>query len=134
MSMTDPIADMLTQIRNAVRSRHEGIELPWSRVKEKIARVLMEEGYLADVKKVKAKESGEERLRIQLRFDKQNNPIISGLKRVSRPSQRVYVGVQEITPIRKGLGIHVLSTPKGIMVDREALKAKVGGEILCSVW
>lgn len=134
MAMTDPIADMLTQIRNAARARHRGVEIPWSRVKEEIARVLVQEGYLHEVKKVKAKESGGDRLRIELRFDKQNNPIISGIKRVSRPSQRVYVGVEEITPIRKGLGIHVLSTPRGIMVDREALRAKVGGEILCSVW
>ena len=77
--------------------------------------------------------AGEE-LRIQLKFDKNNNPVISGLKRVSRPSLRIYVGVKEIPPIRKGLGINILSTPQGILVDREAQKTRIGGELICSVW
>lgn len=134
MGMTDPIADMLTRIRNAARARHESVEVPWSRVKEEILKVLVKEGYLQEFKKVKVKERAGEDLHIQLKFDKANRPVISGLKRVSRPSMRVYVGFQEIPPIRKGLGINVLSTPKGVLVDREALKAKVGGELICSVW
>ena len=134
MGMTDPIADLLTRIRNASRAHHEFVEVPWSRTKESIARVLVDEGYLREVKKVQVKDKAGGELRIQLKFDKENNPIILGLKRVSRPSLRVYVGAREIPPVRKGLGINILSTPKGILVDREAKTAKVGGELLCSIW
>jgi small subunit ribosomal protein S8 len=134
MGMTDPIADMLTRIRNAARARHESVDIPWSRIKESIARVLVEEGYLQEVKKVKAKNAPGEELRIQLKFDKEKNPVISRLERVSRPSLRVYVRAEDIPPVRKGLGINVLSTPKGILGDREAKKANVGGELICSVW
>lgn len=134
MTMTDPIADMLTRIRNAVRARHESVDVPWSRVKERIARILVEEGYLGDIKRVKSKTWPGDDLHIQVRFDKNRRPVVSGLKRVSRPSMRVYVGVTKIPPIRKGLGINILSTPKGILVDREAQKARVGGELICSVW
>ena len=134
MGMTDPIADMLTRIRNAGRAHHESVDIHWSRIKESIARVLVAEGYLHEVKKVKAKEAPGEELRIQLRFDKEKNPVISRLKRVSRPSLRVYVSAGDIPPVRRGLGINVLSTPKGILVDRDAKKANVGGELICSVW
>lgn len=134
MSMTDPIADLLTRVRNASRARHQKVAVPWSRLKENIVKILIEEGYLKESKKVKAAEGGGEDLVIQLKFDRENRPIISGLKRVSSPGRRVYVGAQGITPVRKGLGIHILSTPKGILVDREAQKANVGGELLCSVW
>ena len=134
MGMTDPIADMLTRIRNASRARHESVQVPWSRIKEAITRVLVEEGYLQEVKRVRAKNRAGEELRITLRFDKANKPVISGLRRVSRPSLRVYVRAKEIAPIRKGLGISILSTPKGILVDRQAQKAKMGGELICSVW
>lgn len=134
MGMTDPVADMLTRIRNAARARHESVEMPASRVKETIARLLVEEGYLQEVKKVKAKDKAGEILRIQLKFDQQNNPIILGLRRVSRPGRRVYVGTREILLVRKGLGINILSTSHGIMVDRRALKANLGGELICSVW
>jgi len=134
MSMTDPIADLLTRVRNATRARHQKVAVPWSRLKESIVKVLIEEGYLKESKKVKAAEGGGEDLVIQLKFDRENRPIITGLKRVSSPGRRVYVGAQGITPVRKGLGIHILSTPKGILVDREAQKANVGGELLCSVW
>ncbi|MCZ6623283.1 MAG: 30S ribosomal protein S8 [Deltaproteobacteria bacterium] len=134
MGMTDPIADMLTRIRNATRARHETVDVPSSRIKESIARVLVEEGYVQEVRRVEANDGPGEKLHIKLKFDKENNPIILGLRRVSRPSLRVYVGAQEIPPVRKGLGINILSTPKGIMVDREAHKARVGGELICSVW
>jgi len=134
MSMTDPIADLLTRVRNAARARHQKVAVPWSRLKESIVKVLIAEGYLKESKKVKAAQGGGEDLVIQLKFDRENRPIISGLKRVSSPGRRVYVGAQGLTPVRKGLGIHILSTPKGILVDREAQKAKVGGELLCSVW
>ena len=134
MGMTDPIADMLTRIRNASRARHQRVAVPWSRVKENIVKVLVEEGYVKEYKKVKAAEGAGEELIIQLKFDRENRPIILGLKRVSRPSLKVYVGAQQLTPIRKGLGINILSTSKGILVDREAQRARVGGEVLCSVW
>jgi small subunit ribosomal protein S8 len=134
MGMTDPIADMLTRIRNASRARHQKVAVPWSRVKENIVKVLIEEGYLKDAKKVKAAQGGGDELLIQLRFDRESRPIIVGIKRVSSPGRRVYVGAHEVPPVRKGLGIQVLSTPKGILADRHAQKAKVGGELLCSVW
>lgn len=134
MGMTDPIADMLTRIRNASRARHQKVSVPWSRVKENVARVLVEEGYLKEQKRVKAAAGWGEELVIQLKFDQENRSIISGVKRVSTPGRRVYVGAKEATPIRKGLGIHILSTPKGILVDRDAQKARVGGELICSVW
>ena len=134
MSMTDPIADLLTRVRNAARARHQKVAVPWSRLKENIVKILIEEGYLKESKKVKAAQGGGDDLVIQLKFDRENRPIISGLKRVSSPGRRVYVGAQGLTPVRKGLGIHILSTPKGILVDREAQKANVCGELLCSVW
>jgi small subunit ribosomal protein S8 len=134
MGMTDPIADMLTRIRNALRAGHDSVEVPCSRLKESLVQVLISEGYLQEVKRVKVKDAAGELLRIHLKFDREKRPVISGLRRVSRPGRRVYVGLDEIAPIRKGLGINVLSTPKGILVDREAKKAKVGGELICSVW
>jgi small subunit ribosomal protein S8 len=134
MGMTDPIADMLTRIRNASRARHQKVVVPWSRVKENIVSILIEEGYLKEQKRVKASQGWGEDLVIQLKFDRENRPIITGMKRISSPGRRVYVGVDEVIPIRKGLGINVLSTPKGILVDRAAQRANVGGELICSVW
>ena len=134
MGMTDPIADMLTRIRNASRARHQKVAVPWSRIKENIVKILIDEGYLKEQKKVKAAAGGGEEIIIQLKFDRENRPIISGIKRVSTPGRRVYVGSQSVTPVRKGLGINILSTPKGILVDREAQRARVGGEVICSIW
>jgi len=134
MGMTDPIADMLTRIRNASRARHQRVSVPWSKLKENILRILIEEGYLKDQKRVKAALGGGDDIVIQLKFDRESRPIIAGLKRVSSPGRRVYVSAKSMAPVRKGLGIHVLSTPKGILVDREAQKANVGGELICSVW
>lgn len=134
MGMTDPIADMLTRIRNASRARHQKVAVPWSRLKENVVKILIEEGYLKDQKKVKAAVGAGEEIIIQLKFDRESQPIISGMKRVSTPGRRVYVGANAVTPVRKGLGINILSTPKGILVDRNAQRAKVGGELLCSVW
>ena len=134
MGMTDPIADMLTRIRNASSARHQKVAVPWSRLKENIVKVLIDEGYLKDQKKVKAALGFGDELIIQLKFDRENRPIIGGMKRVSTPGRRVYVGADSVTPIRKGLGINILSTPKGILVDRNAQKANVGGELICSVW
>jgi len=130
--MTDPIADMLTRIRNAVGARKASVDVPWSRLKQEIARVLAAEGYLEDATVL---EEGTRRmLRIGLRYDTRRRPVIEGLKRVSRPSLRVYVGVGDIPAVRKGLGVSVLSTPKGVLADRDARRERVGGELLCTVW
>ena len=130
--LTDPIADMLTRIRNATHARKASVDMPWSRHKEAVARVLVEEGYLSSAGA--AEDGGHRVLRIELRYDDRRRPVINGVKRVSRPSLRVYVGAGEIPAIRRGLGVNVLSTPKGVLVDREARKQGVGGELLCTVW
>jgi small subunit ribosomal protein S8 len=132
MAMTDPIADLLTRIRNGASARKEQVDVPWSRVKARLVEVLTSEGFLKEHSIV---EQGEHRmLRVWLKYDSQNRPVILGLKRVSRPSLRVYVGAGEIPVVRGGLGINILSTPAGILTDREARRRKVGGEIVCSVW
>ena len=130
--MTDPIADMLTRIRNANGARKTSVDVPWSRQKEEIARVLVGEGYLEGASVVEG--TPRNVLRIELRYDPQRRPVISGLRRVSRPSLRVYVGVDEIPSDRGGLGVNVLSTPKGVLVDRDARREHVGGEVICTVW
>ena len=131
--LTDPVADMLTRIRNANHARKAAVDMPWSRHKEAIAKALVNEGYLESAAEVDEEGSGRT-LRIGLRYDDRRRPVILGMKRVSRPSLRVYVGATEIPAIRKGLGVNVLSTPKGVLVDRDARKQGVGGELLCTVW
>ncbi len=131
--LTDPIADMLTRIRNGTQARKATIDMPWSRHKEALAKVLVDEGYLESAAGVDG-DAAKRTLRIALRYDERRRPVITGVKRVSRPSLRVYVGAGEIPAIRRGLGVNVLSTPKGILVDREARKQGVGGELLCTVW
>jgi small subunit ribosomal protein S8 len=134
MGMTDPIADLLTRIRNASRARHQKVAVPWSRLKENIVKILIDDVYLREQKKVKAAVGAGDEIVIALKFDRENQPIITGMKRVSTPGRRVYVGANAVTPVRKGLGINILSTPKGILVDREAQRSNVGGELICSVW
>ena len=130
--MTDPIADLLTRIRNGTRARHQSVEIPWSRVKENIAKVLEAEGFVGEV--TSSGDGKDRRVRVALRYDRHRTSVITGLERVSRPSLRVYVGVNDIALVRHGLGISILSTSKGIMVDREARNQGVGGEVLCNVW
>ncbi|MFN8543031.1 MAG: 30S ribosomal protein S8 [Candidatus Binatia bacterium] len=130
--MTDPIADMLTRIRNGLGARKASVDVPWSRVKQEIARVLQEEGYLEST--AVADDGPRKVLRIGMRYDARRRPVIEGIKRVSRPSLRVYVGVEQIPAVRKGLGVSVLSTSKGVLIDREARRQKLGGEIICTVW
>ncbi len=132
MAMTDPIADLLTRIRNANQARKERVDVPWSRTKEAITRVFVAEGFLRDCTVVG--EGVQKQIRIALKYDDQRRPVITAMQRVSRPSLRVYVGKQGIPAVRGGLGINVLSTPAGILVDREAKQRGVGGELLCSVW
>ena len=130
--MTDPIADMLTRIRNGAGARKASVDMPWSRHKEAIAHVLVEEGYLAEAAMVK--EGQFPTLRLGLRYDQTRRSVISGIRRVSRPSLRVYVGSDEIPSVRRGLGVSILSTPKGILPDREARRQGVGGEVICQIW
>ena len=130
--MTDPIADFLTRIRNANRVRKDWTDVPWSKLKEAIAGVLVEEGFLREA--VVSERDGRKVLRLTLKYDRFHRPVMSGIRRVSRPSLRVYVGGRDIPMIRKGLGLSVLSTPKGVIADRVARKENVGGEVLCSVW
>jgi len=130
--MTDPIADLLTRIRNANRAHKEWTDVPWSKLKEGVARVLVDEGFLREVTLTES--DGRKTMRIALKYDEFRRPVVTGIRRVSRPGLRVYVGSREIPAIRKGLGMSVLSTPKGVVADRVARKEKVGGEVICSVW
>ncbi len=133
MSMTDPIADLLTRMRNGGMAKHETVDVPWSRLKESIMKVLVEEGYVRQIRRIQVDGQVQDTLRIYLKYDRDHRPVMTELKRVSRPGRRVYLGYKDIHPVRRGLGTHVLSTPKGIVVDREAVKARVGGELLCSI-
>ena len=128
--MTDVIADMLTRIRNALMAKHETVEIPASNTKKAIANILLQEGYIADIK---VEEGVQGTIVITLKYDGQNK-VITGLKRVSKPGLRVYVGTEEIPQVLGGLGIAILSTSKGIMTGKEAKKAHQGGEVLAYVW
>lgn len=132
MVMTDPIADFLTRIRNACMGKFERVDVPSSKMKLSIAKVLKEEGYIKNYKLIKDKRQGI--LRLYLRYDVENVPVIGGLERISKPSCRVYVRHDKIPPVLNGYGTAILSTSKGIVTDREARKQKVGGELLCQVW
>ncbi|MDP6419104.1 MAG: 30S ribosomal protein S8 [Candidatus Krumholzibacteria bacterium] len=132
MSMTDPIADLLTRIRNASRARHNRVEIPASRVKGEIVRILKDQGYVNDVKLVDDMRQG--LLRVYLKYDMENNSAIEGLSRVSKPGCRVYVKRDEIPKVMGGYGITVLSTSRGILTGTEAREQGVGGELLCQVW
>ncbi|MBF0528968.1 MAG: 30S ribosomal protein S8 [Deltaproteobacteria bacterium] len=132
MSMTDPIADMLTRIRNAMMIRHDRVDVPASKLKLSIVRILKDEGYIKNFKVIKDNKQGV--LRILLKYTDDNKPVIKGLKRVSRCSTRVYLGTDDIKPVLSGLGVGIISTSKGVMTDREAKRQNVGGEMICSVW
>jgi len=132
MGMTDPIADLLTRIRNGAHARKEQVDVPWSRVKAQLVEVLTAEGFLKEHSIIE--QGGQRVLRVWLKYDGQNKPVIAGLKRVSKPSLRVYVGAHAVPVLRRGLGVNILSTPAGIITDREARKRNVGGELMCSVW
>jgi small subunit ribosomal protein S8 len=129
---TDPIADMLTRIRNAVRAKHPRVDLPSSKLKVEIARILKEEGYLTNFKVVE--EKGKKTLRVFLRYTPDRHGVITDLKRVSRPGSRRYVGKTDIRAVVGGMGISIVSTPRGLMTGHTARKQGVGGELLCEVW
>ena len=130
--MSDPIADMLTRVRNALQARHPKVDVPASKLKTEIARILKEEGYIANYKV--AEEGPKKTIKIYLKYGSDNQPVISSIERVSRPGCRVYVGQTEIPRVLGGLGINILTTPRGVMTGRNAHREKVGGEILCRVW
>jgi small subunit ribosomal protein S8 len=130
--MTDPIADMLTRIRNAITARKAKVSIPSSKIKRELARVLEEEGFVSSMRFEEDDKQGT--LTIELRYDQDNRNAIQGIRRVSRPGQRAYVRSQKMPRVRSGLGIAILTTSKGIMTERAARKNKVGGELLCEVW
>ncbi|MDP2993052.1 MAG: 30S ribosomal protein S8 [Deltaproteobacteria bacterium] len=132
MCMTDPLSDLLTRIRNGGKARFEKVDIPSSNMKANVARVLKEEGFIKNYKIVKDK--GHTTLRIYLKYDESNKSIFSLIKRISKPSRRVYVRQEDIPRVMRGLGIAILSTSKGIMTGEEARKNTVGGELLCQVW
>ncbi|MBW2092522.1 MAG: 30S ribosomal protein S8 [Deltaproteobacteria bacterium] len=131
MMMTDPISDMLTRIRNGLSAKHERVDIPASKVKINIARILKEEGYIRNYKVFKDNKQGI--LRILLKYNN-NEPVIKGLKRESKPSRRMYVKRDKVPYVLSGLGVGVLSTSKGILTDREARRQNVGGEFMFSIW
>ncbi len=133
MGMTDPLADMLARIRNASKAKHEKVDIPASVLKSHVARILKDEGYIKNYKVIKDGKQGI--LRVYLKFEGDaKKQVIGGLKVLSRPGRRRYVGVDGIPSVLRGLGVTILSTSKGIMTDREAQKMKVGGELLVAVW
>ena len=133
MSMTDPISDFLARIRNGILARKRSVDCPRSKLKERIAQILAEEGYVEAVNH-NAEASHQGVLSLTLRYDRRKVAAISGLRRISRPGQRTYVGAKEVPRVRNGLGIAIMSTSRGVMTDRQARKLGVGGEVVCEVW
>jgi len=132
MNLTDPVADFLARVRNAIRSRQQKVDVPASKLKLEIARILKEEGFIANFKATE--EEGKKVLRVYLKYGPNNDAVISNVERISRPGCRVYVGRNEIPRVLGGLGINILTTPRGVMTGRDARKQGVGGEVLCEVW
>lgn len=132
MSMTDPIADMLTRIRNGIQARHERVELPASKLKVEIARILKGEGFISNYKVVE--DGGRRVLRVYLKYASSGEPVIHGIERISRPGRRVYRNKGEIPRVLGGLGLAIVSTSKGVLSGAEANKNGIGGEVLCQVW
>jgi small subunit ribosomal protein S8 len=132
MGMTDPVADMLTRLRNGGIARHKKVDIPSSKLKVAIATVLRNLGYIKNFKTVA--DENFETLRIYLKFDDENFPVIHEIQRVSRPSRRVYVGTDDIPKVKSGMGCAIISTSKGVVSDEEARKSQLGGEVICTVW
>ena len=132
MTMTDPIADMLTRIRNANVVKHETVDVPASNMKKELSRILLEEGFIRGYDVIEDGKQGI--IRIQLKYGQSGERVISGLKRISKPGMRVYAANQEIPKVLNGLGISIISTSKGILTDKQARKEGVGGEVICYVW
>lgn len=132
MNLTDPVADFLTRVRNAIRARHQKMDVPASNLKIEIARILKEEGYITNYKATE--EEGHRILRVYLKYGAEGECAILDLKRISKPGSRVYIGRDEIRRVQGGLGISILTTPKGVMTGRSARRENVGGEVLAHVW
>jgi small subunit ribosomal protein S8 len=132
MTVSDPVADMLTRIRNAIMARHDFVLIPASRTKLSIARILKGEGFIAEYEVLKGKPHRV--IKLYLKYDDNNQPILSGLERVSKPGLRVYVGQKEIPRVYGGVGVAILSTSKGVMTGKQAWRQGIGGELLCYVW
>ena len=131
MTISDPVADMLTRIRNAVMVRHDSVEIPSSKIKVALAKILKEEGFITDYDMAKGKTH--QIIKIQLKYDENSEPMIGGLERVSKPGLRVYVGQNEIPRVAGGLGIAIVSTSKGVMTGQSAWRQGIGGELLCYI-
>jgi len=132
MAITDPIADMLTRIRNASMAKFETVDVPFSCMKQRISQILKDEGYVKGVKVIE--KQPQKIIRIYLKYENANKPVITNLKRVSKPGRRVYVKKDQIPKVLGGLGVAILSTPQGVMTDKGTRKAQLGGEVLCYVW
>ena len=131
INVSDPIADMLTRIRNAGKQKHQSVDVPYSKVKNEIAKILLNEGYVSNVEI--AENGSHKTIRIELKYDS-NKPVIQGLKRISKPGLRNYVEVENLPRVLNGLGIAIISTSKGIMTDKQARKENIGGEVLAYIW
>ena len=132
MKTSDPISDLLNRLRNGMRAGHDRVDVPASRIKEDVLRVLADEGYIGPWRRVE--EAGRPILRVGLKYDPEGSPIVAGLERVSRPGRRVYAPAKEIPEVLGGLGISIVSTSRGIVTGRKARESRLGGEILCNVW
>jgi small subunit ribosomal protein S8 len=132
MVMTDPIADMLTRIRNGNSVKHESVDVPRSKLKEELARILKDEGFIRDYKVIEDDKQGT--IRVYLKYDANKGQVIQGIKRISKPGLRVYANKEEVPRVLGGLGVAILSTSQGIMTDRTARKEGIGGEVICYVW
>jgi small subunit ribosomal protein S8 len=130
--ISDPIADMLTRVRNAIKARFQKVDVPASKLKTELARILKDEGYILNYKIVD--DGNHKAIRVYLKYTAANQPVISHIERVSRPGCRVYVGSTEIPKVLGGLGVNILTTPKGVMTGKSARKEGVGGELLCQIW
>lgn len=130
--INDPISDMLTRVRNALSARHAKVDVPASRLKNEIARILKEEGYILNYKLVE--DGARKSIRLYLKYTPGNQPVISRIERVSRPGCRVYVGSKEVPRVLGGMGVNILTTPRGVMTGAAARKEGVGGEVLCQIW
>lgn len=132
MSMTDPISDLLTRIRNAAAVRHDRMDVPASKMKLEIAKILKQEGYIRTFKMIEEGPQGT--LRIYLKYADDGEPVIHGIRRVSKPGLRIYRGVEDLPKVRSGLGVAVISTNRGVVTDEQARSLRIGGEVLCEVW
>lgn len=130
--VTDPIADLLIRLQNAARRRHDVVSIPASKLKRNILMILQSEGYIHGIED--GVNEGHPVLRVQLRYIGEHQPMITGMKRISKPGRRVYVGSQDVPKVQNGIGLSILSTSKGVMTDQDSRRAKLGGELLCTVW